>query len=771
MGCKRRSTATSLETFFVVHPKTVIGWCCDNGRLFLIWVLCCGFDGLQENSLSAPADRLAQARKTLQEQFMQYFVPASDSPSGSAGTQSPVEKWHQTSLTPDEEKQLAGLAPGKLKQSLLHLGLAFKKAAQLPAFGQFNGVKNGNAAGVGYGSSSSTLPTVNNLYQTGLLNEADFTALISAPALGGSSFAEFSIFSAPRSHVPPTGQARTASQDQLLESSFRALIALVPSLQRTHSGFDCQPPSSINSFLSRSPLLVSAAELLRNGSIEDAAARNGLYEALLELLQKLAEHPATTALVCDEMTAYSSQEQLLHYSFKHTSVWGSTAVVPDGVGRRVDQGRNGKEKEKAAQKTKSLAELISGMRAQCDCISAKASSYQADFLTREGKAMLTLCDRFAKTDDCIASTESARRFEMQRDVVEPHDNRLEQKETAPEAWHRGHCVAEANDEDMLRVFRLCKEVKDAAQGTSAQGRMKRLISEISMMSTALPQGIYVRHGSSRIDVMKALIIGPQGTPYQNGIFEFDLFMPLTYPQVSPMVQFKTTGGGKIRFNPNLYENGHGEPAHTREIIMRGLFTLTILICYTVCLSLLGTWSGQPWKPHESTIMQVLVSLQGMVFCADPWYNEPGFEAQENKRSSQAYNDRIKQYTVEEALLGWLRKLPLPPEPQQARPAPAVPVSTANVTTRSAAAAAAAASLASGSATDPSAAAQKAQEVATTAAAETQIWGDVLRNHFSAQAGEILNTVEAWKGPKRKITTGHLKELRMLMRRHGFLSQA
>lgn len=35
-------------------------------------------------------------------------------------------------------------------------------------------------------------------------------------------------------------------------------------------------------------------------------------------------------------------------------------------------------------------------------------------------------------------------------------------------------------------------------------------------------GIFVRADDERIDVMKALILGPEGTPYENGAFEFDI---------------------------------------------------------------------------------------------------------------------------------------------------------------------------------------------------------------------------------------------------------
>ncbi len=60
----------------------------------------------------------------------------------------------------------------------------------------------------------------------------------------------------------------------------------------------------------------------------------------------------------------------------------------------------------------------------------------------------------------------------------------------------------------------------------------------------------------------------------------------------PIVFFRTTYGGTVSFNPNLYPNGK------------------------TCLSLLGTFasskSEEQWQAKKSTILQVLVSIQAMV---------------------------------------------------------------------------------------------------------------------------------------------------------------
>jgi baculoviral IAP repeat-containing protein 6 len=79
-----------------------------------------------------------------------------------------------------------------------------------------------------------------------------------------------------------------------------------------------------------------------------------------------------------------------------------------------------------------------------------------------------------------------------------------------------------------------------------------LAKELSTMATSLPPGIFVRSAPNRPDWIKALIAGPEGTPYYGGLFEFDIFAPENYPSVPPGVQLITTANGKVRFNPNLY---------------------------------------------------------------------------------------------------------------------------------------------------------------------------------------------------------------------------
>jgi len=115
---------------------------------------------------------------------------------------------------------------------------------------------------------------------------------------------------------------------------------------------------------------------------------------------------------------------------------------------------------------------------------------------------------------------------------------------------------------------------------------QRVHRELTSLCATLPvewsSSIFVRADATRMDLLRALIIGPEGTPYQDGCFLFDIWLPPQYPTVPPLIKFRTTYGNCIRFNPNLYSEGK------------------------VCLSLLGTWAGPGWTT-KSTLLQVRVA--------------------------------------------------------------------------------------------------------------------------------------------------------------------
>ena len=151
------------------------------------------------------------------------------------------------------------------------------------------------------------------------------------------------------------------------------------------------------------------------------------------------------------------------------------------------------------------------------------------------------------------------------------------------------------------------------------GRLyKELVSYKQSLPVEYGSSIFVRVCSSRFGLLRALIIGPDDTPYANGCFFFDIYVQPDYPQTAPLVKFLTTGGGRVCLNLNLYEDGK------------------------VCLSLLGTWSGPGWNPAQSTLLQVLLSIQSLIFVPEPYFNEPGYE---EKMGTPTWDKKSKQYNL------------------------------------------------------------------------------------------------------------------------------
>lgn len=149
---------------------------------------------------------------------------------------------------------------------------------------------------------------------------------------------------------------------------------------------------------------------------------------------------------------------------------------------------------------------------------------------------------------------------------------------------------------------------------------KKIQEEWKILEKDLPDTIFVRVYETRMDLLRAAIIGAEGTPYHDGLFFFDVFFPSGYPNVPPHVYYHSGG---LRLNPNLYN------------------------CGKVCLSLLNTWSGnkdEKWIPGVSTMLQVLVSIQGLILNTKPYFNEPGYANMSGSASgelrSQQYNEDI-----------------------------------------------------------------------------------------------------------------------------------
>jgi ubiquitin-conjugating enzyme E2 Z len=154
--------------------------------------------------------------------------------------------------------------------------------------------------------------------------------------------------------------------------------------------------------------------------------------------------------------------------------------------------------------------------------------------------------------------------------------------------------------------------------------------------------------------MQALIVGPEDTPYAGALFTFVLRLPPSYPHDPPRVKLLTTGGGTVRFNPNLYKNGkvRGRGRAVRVITTRRPLPFLACCCRAqVCLSILGTWAGPGWSPAQ-TLSSLLFSILSLL-SPNPASNEPGFE-RISAEQSEAFNDVIVHETLRVAVCDVVR---------------------------------------------------------------------------------------------------------------------
>ena len=121
----------------------------------------------------------------------------------------------------------------------------------------------------------------------------------------------------------------------------------------------------------------------------------------------------------------------------------------------------------------------------------------------------------------------------------------------------------------------------------------------------------------RIDLFlwKAIIIGPEGTPFSGGTFCAHIKFPTDYPFKPPKITFNT----KI-YHPNISEQG------------------------SICLDILSS----QWSP-ALTITKVLLSLSSLL--TDPNPDDPlvGDVARVYKKDRKKYEKTAREYTLKYAI--------------------------------------------------------------------------------------------------------------------------
>ena len=371
--------------------------------------------------------------------------------------------------------------------------------------------------------------------------------------------------------------------------------------QSITGSFDEQPPSLLLTMVSNSFLLERTATLLRNDSLDDIVKRADLYDKVLSWVGAVASHAFTANLVVDDRIMKANDLGLLQTSFSKTV-------------------SNVKEKERG-ESSPSIAKCLENLSTQSRTFVDSLGRSNVGNLEAAGD-MLKICRGILVVADLLNKFMPIR-------VVTPRN-----PANAWEQWQRDKAVSDVPDHEMMSQHVWGHQARILIH--SPKNRIPRIMGELANLKTSLPPGIFVRHAIGRVDVWKVLIIGPLNTPYENGLFEFDVFFPGNYPQEPPRFYFVVGGRYGLGINPNLHADGK------------------------VCLSLLNTWPGPRWDPRHSTPLQILVSIQAMIFCEEPWYNEPGREDPRITRDvrpapiSNRYTSKVRVQTVQYCMLPWLQ---------------------------------------------------------------------------------------------------------------------
>ncbi|KAL6163048.1 hypothetical protein ACJQWK_10644 [Exserohilum turcicum] len=332
-----------------------------------------------------------------------------------------------------------------------------------------------------------------------------------------------------------TAERRSDRFDQMI---FSFLAVLCPSPGNDHNddgplgSFDIQPPKAVASMLVHSKILAKAAELLRNDSLENVTQRSDLYMALIRFLKRVGVHSISKQEVMyTDRVVFPDTVNLLTLALKSTTAGTASTASP-------------------------LAECLRKLNLQSSMMIRNAQRLRTEFTDVRGQDMLWLCREISDLSShlCIEQWWTSRRA-SNSDVLD-------------------HGIVEVPDADIECRYILINEARALRQ--SPPGRIRRLITEITSLKTGLSSGIYVKHAISRPDMMKILIVGPEGTPYENGLFEFDLFCPREYPQVPPQVRFRHPQGCHLSFNPNLHTDGEGEYFRICEFLIWHKLTISSL---------------------------------------------------------------------------------------------------------------------------------------------------------------------------------------------------
>ena len=196
------------------------------------------------------------------------------------------------------------------------------------------------------------------------------------------------------------------------------------------------------------------------------------------------------------------------------------------------------------------------------------------------------------------------------------------------------------------ISKLANELTANKSRELSPPSQERIDYEVKLLEENLPTtfsgSIILRQNSKSPRIFSALIMGIENTPYDNACILFEIYLPDKYPSVPFSIKCITSQSSYSKFNPQINFNGD--------------VRLSLLNTYGCT----GNTSYGKWDPSESSIYQILFSVQNLMFTHEPYFNDKAHTMRDSpwgKLESKKYNQRLHLIVVAECIHNMLKDPP------------------------------------------------------------------------------------------------------------------
>ena len=299
---------------------------------------------------------------------------------------------------------------------------------------------------------------------------------------------------------------------------------------------------------------ILAQPIMRVASVQPAVDKDGKKKDASEVLTTYAGSAGPMELVQSIMEQCKTFKEVLSTATKSTDPGDAAKVDRNALENDLEKQGSGDELE-----ARELDPEEVRISAFCDRITSISQTIETQLRKTKGDAMVDkLLGRIKPSVKAPAKPTSRSQTAKAVDMTD------EEEKTAYEDWARPLLFDDSSNMqastsvDHTRYNHKYNSDIIACQSTPTR-RTIAIAKELGNWNRSLPAlfhgSIFLRRDESRIDVLKACIIGPEGSPYESGCYLFDIFLPADYNNAPPKCSIVNTGGGKYRHNPNLYADG------------------------------------------------------------------------------------------------------------------------------------------------------------------------------------------------------------------------